>query len=114
MPANLLDRVNQTDDAQELEALRRSVQRGRPFGQPEWQKEIAQRLGLESASSHGSPAKGGPKSKCLAGVKIARTSAGPPSSISDLSRFPARTCPAFPLSECGWRHPLFRRCGEQG
>ncbi len=35
--------------AQELEALRRSVQRGRPFGQPEWQKEIAQRLGLESA-----------------------------------------------------------------
>ena len=28
--------------------LRRSVQRGRPFGQPEWQKEIAKRLGLES------------------------------------------------------------------
>ncbi len=49
MPANWLERVNQTDDAQELEALRRSVQRGRPFGQPEWQKEIAQRLGLESA-----------------------------------------------------------------
>ena len=41
--------ANQTDDAQELEALRRSVQRGRPFGQPEWQKEIAKRLGLESA-----------------------------------------------------------------
>ncbi len=39
----------QTDDAQELEALRRSVQRGRPFGQPEWQQEIAKRLGLESA-----------------------------------------------------------------
>ena len=49
MPANWLERVNQTDDAQELEALRRSVQRGRPFGQPEWQKEIAKRLGLESA-----------------------------------------------------------------
>jgi putative transposase len=48
MPANWLERVNRTDDAQELEALRRSVQRGRPFGQPEWQKEIAQRLGLES------------------------------------------------------------------
>ena len=44
-----LERVNQTDDAQELEGLRRSVQRGRPFGQPEWQKEIAKRLGLESA-----------------------------------------------------------------
>ena len=43
------ERVNQTDDAQELEALRRSMQRGRPFGQPEWQKEIARRLGLESA-----------------------------------------------------------------
>ena len=49
MPANWLERVNQTDDAQELEAVRRSVQRGRPFGQPEWQKEIAKRLGLESA-----------------------------------------------------------------
>ena len=42
------------------------------------------RVGL---SSHGSPAKDGPKSKCLARVKIDRTSAGPPSSISDLSRF---------------------------
>ncbi len=44
------------------------------------------RVGL---SSHGSPAKGGPKSKCLARLKIARTSAGPSSlTISDLSRFP--------------------------
>src|SRR5271166_718803 len=44
------------------------------------------RVGL---SSHGSPAKGGPKSKCLARLKITRTSAGPPSlTISDLSRFP--------------------------
>jgi len=40
MPANWLERVNQTVDAQELEALRRSVQRGRPFGQPEWQREL--------------------------------------------------------------------------
>ena len=31
MPANWLERVNQTDNAQELEALCRSVQRGRPF-----------------------------------------------------------------------------------
>ena len=46
------------------------------------------RVGL---SSHGSPTKGGPKSKCLARVKIARTSAGPPSlTISDPSRFPAQ------------------------
>ena len=44
------------------------------------------RLGL---SSHGSPAKGGPKSKCLARVKIARTSAGPPSlTISNIGPVP--------------------------
>src|SRR5271166_4265776 len=72
MPANWLERVNQTDDAQELEALRRSVQRGRPFGQPEWHKEIAKRLGLESAyRPTDRPRK--------------RTAAGPPSlTISDL------------------------------
>jgi putative transposase len=40
----------QTDNEQVLESLRESVQRGRPFGQPEWQKGIAKRLGLESAS----------------------------------------------------------------
>ena len=73
------------------------------------------RVGL---SSHGSPAKGGPKSKCLARVKIARTSAGPPSfgpvpllpiNIGPgpvpltpivLSRF-YRTCPTFPNTEPG-------------
>jgi putative transposase len=49
VPADWIDRVNQTDDNEELESIRRSVQRGRPFGQPEWQKEISQRLGLESA-----------------------------------------------------------------
>ena len=76
-----------------------------PAGMAEGNREtFGPRVGL---SSHGSPAKGGPKSKCLARVKIARTSAGPPSlTISDLSRFPAsrpafplpiRTCPAFPL-----------------
>src|SRR5271166_4390778 len=55
------------------------------------------RVGL---SSHGSPAKGGPKSKCLARLKIARTSAGPPSlTISDPSRFP----PAF-------RNDVLRSC----
>jgi putative transposase len=49
MPANWLERVNQTDDAKEPEVLRRSVQRGRPFGQPEWQKEIAKRLAIGEA-----------------------------------------------------------------
>ena len=62
-----------------------------PAGMAEGNREtFGPRVGL---SSHGSPAKGGPKSKCLARLKIARTSAGPPSlTISDLSRFPL---PAF-------------------
>ena len=57
-----------------------------PAGMAEGNREtFGLRVGL---SSHGSPAKGGPKSKCLARLKIARTSAGPPSlTISDLSRF---------------------------
>jgi hypothetical protein len=46
---NWFERVNQTEDEQELESLRPRMPRGRPFGQPEWQKEIAQRSGLESA-----------------------------------------------------------------
>src|SRR5271157_3857963 len=78
-----------------------------PAGMAEGNREtFGPRVGL---SSHGSPAKGGPKSKCLARVKIARTSAGPPSlTISDLSRFLqygpvplSILCPAFyhvPLS----------------
>src|SRR5271166_4029355 len=60
------------------------------------------RVGL---SSHGAPAKGGTKSKCLARVKIARTSAGPPSlTISDPSRFPLLYGPV-PLSASS-RFPL--------
>ena len=39
----------QTDDVQELECFVGACNEARPFGQPEWQKEIAQRLGLESA-----------------------------------------------------------------
>jgi putative transposase len=49
MPPDWVERVNQAEDGPELEALRRCVQRGRPYGQPQWQKEIAKRLGLESA-----------------------------------------------------------------
>jgi putative transposase len=47
-PTNWVGRVNQNEDERELDSLRRSVQRGRPFGTPEWQMEIAKRLGLES------------------------------------------------------------------
>ena len=64
------------------------------------------RVGL---SSHGSPAKGGPKSKCLARVKIARTSAGLPSlTISDLSRFPSPplSVPRFPSPLSRFPSPL--------
>jgi len=49
LPHDWLERVNHADTEQELEALRRSVQRGRPYGATEWQKRIAKRLGLESA-----------------------------------------------------------------
>ena len=56
--AGLDRRVNQADNEQELEALRRSVRRGRPYGTPEWQKRIAKRLGLESSyRSAGRPAR---------------------------------------------------------
>jgi putative transposase len=48
-PLDWVERVNRTDNEAQLESLRQSVQRGRPFGQPEWQKQIAKRLGLESA-----------------------------------------------------------------
>ena len=90
MPANWLERVNQTDDC----AGTGSASPERATRPPLWPAGMAEgnratfgpRVGL---SSHGSPAKGGPKSKCLARVKIARTSAGPSSlTISDLSRFP--------------------------
>ncbi len=48
-PSDWVERVNLTDDESELESLRQSVHRGRPFGRQEWQKPIAKRLGLESA-----------------------------------------------------------------
>jgi putative transposase len=45
MPADWLERVNRSDDKEELEALRRSVRRGRPYGRPEWQKKNRQAPG---------------------------------------------------------------------
>lgn len=47
-PADWGERANRVDNEEELEALRRSVQRGRPYGAPQWQRRIAKRLGLES------------------------------------------------------------------
>ena len=40
--------VNKSETVSELEDLRISVQRGRPFGDPRWQVRIAKRLDLES------------------------------------------------------------------
>ena len=47
-PPDWVERVNLTDDESELESLRQSIHRERPFGRPEWQKPIAKRLGLKS------------------------------------------------------------------
>ena len=45
--ANWIDRVNQPLSAKELKALRRCVQRGRPFGKEAWVTEVAARTGLD-------------------------------------------------------------------
>lgn len=42
------EHVNQPQTEAELDAIRVSIQRGRPFGSPAWQKRTAKRLGLES------------------------------------------------------------------
>ncbi|MCE5266347.1 MAG: transposase [Planctomycetaceae bacterium] len=49
LPHDWLELVNRADNEQELDALRRSVQRGRPYGTTEWQERIAKLLGLQSA-----------------------------------------------------------------
>jgi putative transposase len=41
-------RVNRAIGAKEEEAVRRSIERGQPFGSASWQAEVAARLGLES------------------------------------------------------------------
>ena len=47
-PRRWIQWVNETDKEVELEDLRCSAQRGRPFGGEEWVARIAKRLGLES------------------------------------------------------------------
>ena len=47
-PRNWLAQVNNPEGLEELEALRCSVQRGRPFGNPAWVARTAKRLNLES------------------------------------------------------------------
>lgn len=47
-PRNWVARVNRPETGEELEALRVSVQRGRPFGEEAWVKRMAKRFGMES------------------------------------------------------------------
>ena len=47
-PPDWVARVNRPQTATELEALRLSVQRGRPFGEDGWVRRMAKRFGMES------------------------------------------------------------------
>src|SRR5208337_3995127 len=47
-PRNWASRVNRAEGKKELEAFRRSVQRGQPYGSELWCERIDQTLGLES------------------------------------------------------------------
>jgi REP-associated tyrosine transposase len=47
-PRSWLQYVNQSHSDAELEAIRRSVQRGQPYGGEAWSRVTAKRLGLES------------------------------------------------------------------
>jgi putative transposase len=58
IPDGWLEHVNAPGSEAELEALRRSVARGSPFGAPAWQRRTAEQLGLESTlRSRGRPRK---------------------------------------------------------
>jgi putative transposase len=57
-PRQWQDFVNGAQTEAELQALRRSVARGTPFGDPDWQQRTARTLGLESTlRSPGRPKK---------------------------------------------------------
>ena len=46
-PRNWVSRVNVVETEAELKALRTALRRGSPLGTPDWQKRIADQLGLE-------------------------------------------------------------------
>jgi putative transposase len=48
IPADWVERVNRPETPAELEALRKSVNRGTPYGGEHWQRLTAKRLSLES------------------------------------------------------------------
>src|SRR5205823_1540987 len=47
VPADWKQRVNQPETEAELEAVRRSVWRGQPYGSESWQRRVARSLNLE-------------------------------------------------------------------
>lgn len=47
-PADWVSLVNEPQTVAETEAIRKAVQKGRPLGNEDWQREIAGRLGLNS------------------------------------------------------------------
>jgi putative transposase len=47
-PRNWVAMVNDVESSEELEALRKSVHRGAPYGHANWQRRTASRLRLES------------------------------------------------------------------
>jgi len=49
LPKDWIAWVNQPQTEVELDAIRKSIKRGAPWGQEEWVQQTAQRLGLESA-----------------------------------------------------------------
>ena len=58
LPRDWVGHVNRPQTEKELETLRRSVNRGQPFGSPGWQEKTALRLGLQSTfRKHGRPRK---------------------------------------------------------
>lgn len=48
IPGNWSTWVQQPQSEAEVEAIRRSVARGRPFGEDSWARRIAKQFGLES------------------------------------------------------------------
>lgn len=48
-PRNWVSHVNSVQSEAELAALRKSIQRGTPFGGESWTRRVASRLGLESS-----------------------------------------------------------------
>ncbi len=63
-PRTWVDLVNQVQTEAELEAVRRSVVRGCPFGAADWQAQTARRLGLEfTLRRRGRPRKEAPASE---------------------------------------------------